>query len=306
MRDLGIRPRLESAVSRGREFLRGRQRKDGTLLDYDLAPGAGVAWPTALAGLALGPAREFRGARQAARTALEALRRPQGWGYNDRTACDADSTAWVVRFLATSGGAGNGDPAVLERYLDDQGHAHTFIGEDRFGTWAAAHPDVTPVVGLALAEGGGSGAVISRVRRAVLATWQAGCGWPCFWWTSAAYASARSLEFLAATGGVPGDLAAAEMDHLAGMGPVATVFDAANRLAAAAVLGVEVAPWAGATARELAATQLEDGSWPPSSTLRVPDQRAASTGEVHPDVNRVVGTAHAVMALARFLENDRS
>lgn len=293
---------LDAAVAGGRTFLARRQRGDGTLIDYALEPGAGVSWPTALAGLALVGEPHYRLALERACRALEALRRPEGWGYNQRTACDADSTAWALRLLAACPRGQNApDPGVLARYLDHSGECRTFVPHSRFGSWGDAHPDVTPVVGLAWVECDSGSRIAGPVRRAVLRHWSAERGWPCFWWTTTTYTSARSLELLAATGGIPSVIATLESARLGSGGGCTSVFELAQRLAGAAALGCERAPWGEAAARDLVSLQLADGSWPPSWTLRVPSQhRAGDNGIGHADTARVVGTAHAVLSLVAW------
>jgi len=47
---------------------------------------------------------------------------------------------------------------------------------------------------------------------------------------------------------------------------------------------------------------MPDGAWPPSRVLKVPDQRATPDGDaVFEDVNRLMSTAMAVMALAEYV-----
>lgn len=224
--------------------------------------------------------------------ALLAAATPRGWGYNGRTAADADTTAWVCRFLARRGGAPSRARSLLEAFLGPGGAARTFRGRERFGSWAGEHADVTPVVGLALLRLGAPAATVVRVRSAVVRAYRAGAGWRAFWWSFDAYAVARSLEFLRVSGGVP---------VLCRRGlelpepPASTPLERCARLAVRLALGRP----ARAELEALLAAQLPDGSFPPSTVLRVPSQSNRSTGSVHADCERLYGTAVALSALSR-------
>jgi hypothetical protein len=267
---------LDAAVA----FLLAGQDGDGAWRDYALEPGASDAWTTSVVGLALDGLPGAESAVGRARRHVEALRREEGWGYNERAATDADSTAHAVRFTG-------GDPHMLSRWLDADGNAHTFLGA-QFGTWAWAHVDVTAAVGLALADP-------RKVRRAVLAARQGDGLWRAFWWATPAYATARALELLAASGGVPPVTAAAAAAWLGAAGPPATAFEAAQRLDAAFAVG---AP-AGSHASALLRLQLRDGGWPASPALLVPSQVDGTPGEPHSDHARLHTTACAVAVLRR-------
>lgn len=272
---------LDAAVA----FLLARQDGDGAWRDYALEPGASDAWTTSVVGLALDGLPGAESAVGRARRRVAALRRDDGWGYNERTATDADSTAYAVRFT-------RGDPAVLNRWLDADGNAHTFVGT-QFGTWAWAHVDVTAAVGLALADP-------QTVRRAVLAARQPDGLWRAFWWATPAYATARALELLAASGGVPRVTAAAAAAWLRPAGPPVTAFEAAQRLGAALAAG---AP-AGSHASALRRLQLPDGGWPASPELLVPSQADGTPGATHADHARLHTTACAVAVLRRYAVKD--
>jgi hypothetical protein len=249
---------LDAAVA----FLLARQDRDGAWRDYALEPGASDAWTTSVVGLALDGLRDAEPAVGRARRHVAALRRAEGWGYNERTATDADSTAYAVRFT-------RGDPAVLSRWLDADGNAHTFAGT-QFGTWAWAHADVTAAVGLALADP-------RTVRRAVLAARQRDGLWRSFWWATPAYATARALELLAASGGVPPVAAAAAAAWLETAGPPTTAFEATQRLDAALAAG---AP-AGRRASRCCGCSCRKAAGPPrrrcSSRARRTGRRASRT-----------------------------
>src|SRR5260370_1321069 len=83
-------------------------RTDWFWRDYHLPPGMSDAWSAAWVGWCLAsrppPLRsEARSCLQRALRALSGCRCAGGWGYNRTTGPDADSTAWVVRFLSHLG-----------------------------------------------------------------------------------------------------------------------------------------------------------------------------------------------------------
>src|SRR6516165_2668721 len=102
---------LESALL----FLLERQDDEGLWRDYALEPGSSEAWTTSYVGAAVAILAPRSRALQRARAAVAGRRRDDGWGYNSATACDADSTAWSLRFLQTQSGS------ALVRYIDVEG-----------------------------------------------------------------------------------------------------------------------------------------------------------------------------------------
>jgi hypothetical protein len=281
-----------SSLADGARFLRAGQAPDGLWRDYALEPGAAETWTTCAAALALAvadPGPTSAAAIARARAAVRARARDGGWGYNAHTACDADSTAWAVRLLGVGA-------AALGPYLDPAGHAHTFADPALFGTWAGRHADVTALAGLALVAAGAPDDAIATVRAAVLAARAPGGGWRAFWWTTDLYASARALEFLAATGGIPPDAGVGARAQLDGARARAaeSALDAAQRLRVAMLAGADVRPHRA----DLLRRQDPDGGWPPSAALLVPDQRTGAPGPPHADPDRVMTTALALLALA--------
>ncbi len=265
---------LDAAVA----FLVDRQDADGLWRDYVLPPGASDAWTTSYVGLVLSRCAAAAPAVERARLAVAALRRPDGWGYNAATASDADTTSFALRFVG-------GPAALLERFLDGDCGAHTFAG-DQFGSWSWAHADVTATVGLALADP-------RRARPAVLAARMPGGVWQSFWWTTPAYATARSLELLAATGGLPVEVASDAHAWLNALCAPATGFEAALRLEIADRLDEQP----DAHRARLLALQRADGGWDPSPALLTPAQADGTPGLPHADVNRLLTTATAAAAL---------
>lgn len=270
-----------------RRFLLEQQGDDGLWTDYELPPGPSDAWTTSFVGIALARTEAPCAPLDRARAAVAQRRREAGWGYNSTTACDADTTSFALRFAG-------GEASVLGRYLDRHGNAHTFR-EQRFGSWAWAHPDVTATVGLAAAACGAPAALLARIRTAVLGSRTPAGTWHSFWWATDAYALARSLELLAATGGVPPAVAAAA-GAAAHERTTGSAFEAAQLLTAATLAGAAT----GHLTARLLDLQEPDGGWPPSAELLVPDQLDGSSGTAHEDGNRFHSTAAALEALGRI------
>jgi hypothetical protein len=243
---------------------------------------------------------------RAATDALLSLQKPSGWSYNRHTAADADSTAWACRVLAALG-YGKGLPLAgkLLPFIHADGSSSTFLGEERFGSWAGYHPDVQPMIGNAIvriyaADPDPALAVwIRRLREACILS--AGPdGWASFWWTTDAYAIATSLEFLQGSGGIPPAILDSVTRWLAGAGAPRSSFEAAQYLMIALLTGNMEEQYLSL----LIDTQLDDGSWPSSSVLLVPAQfnnGEKGQGPAFPDLRRIMSTAMALIAMKTLL-----
>ncbi len=288
-------------------FLIRCQDVDGYWRDYQLAPGRSEAWTTACVGYALLAASRWASTSRApldrAAAALLAARRPGGWGYNNKTACDADSTSWVIRFLARHEALGDVPAAgVLSPYVTATYRIRTFASFDRFGSWATEHDEVAPMAGLALLAAR-EDALVARIRAAVLDSW-AERGWRPFWWQGRSYVCAQSLEFLSLTGGIPDEVSESERHFLAALSPSTSAFDTAQRLVAA--LHVNAMVQASHLHGALIDLQCSDGGWPGSPVLLVPHQGEPSVFEIACDDRRLLTTAVSLMAISRWVERDGS
>jgi hypothetical protein len=275
---------IERAVS----FLASRQHEDGFWRDYQLEPGRSEAWTTACVGFAL---QQVGGGSREVVSAAEALLRtvrPSGWGYNSLTASDADTTSWVIRFLAAMDALGDVDcRKLLGPYITSAGGVHTFSSIERFGTWGHEHDEVAPVVGMALLAAGDP-VLAGCVRQALLTK----NDWRPFWWRGCSYVCAQSLEFLAASGGIPDDIQHRELARLSSLPPASSSFDLAQRIRAATYLG-GTSYWN----EPLLELQEADGGWPASPELLVPSQVDGSPGIPKADDRRLMSTAMATIAL---------
>jgi hypothetical protein len=294
--------RVLNSITAAASFLAKSQDRAGFWRDYLLPPGRSEAWTTAYVGCALHRAAEYAGTAQTtlqhAADALVAIQRSEGWGYNRNTACDGDSTSWVLRFLATARAEGISGLNLLAPYIAPTGRVRTFQSVQQFGSWGMEHDEVTPVAGLALlAEH--QDEQVSRLRGAVLNAW-ATSGWKQFWWRCRAYVCAQSFEFLSHSGGIPANVLDGERTWLINLPPPLTAFETAQSLSAAVHLQVPLE--AKKFLERLLDLQCADGGWRPSWDLLVPHQNAPSLIEVYSDDKRLLTTAAAVVAMVSWCE----
>ena len=92
------------ALERGTRFLLARQDRDGLWRDFVTPAGKASQWPPGYIGAALPLNGDTADAlERAADTLVAAQNLDGGWGYNEDVPTDADSTAWVLRFLTRLG-----------------------------------------------------------------------------------------------------------------------------------------------------------------------------------------------------------
>lgn len=92
--------RTRDAIASSINFLLAGQGEDGLWRDFLTAAGEASAWPSAYIGTALRLVGADRDAVERASDALARCQKPDGgWGYNEETPSDADSTSWAVLFL---------------------------------------------------------------------------------------------------------------------------------------------------------------------------------------------------------------
>ncbi|MEV6139367.1 hypothetical protein AB0L63_25615 [Nocardia sp. NPDC051990] len=246
------------------------------------------------------PDSNHAGAVDRAVAVLRDSQRRGGWGYNRNVACDADSTSWVVRLIATR----DPEPALLKGlftdYLAASGGVRTFRSPALFGSWADEHDEVAPMAGLALLALGDD-ATADIIRMHILSRHREHGRWLPFWWRSDAYVTAHNLTFLARSGGIPPQIAAAERERSSEfVDPVDSAsgqessFDTAQRLITAVHL--RASGHAELLRQAVLAAQLPDGSWPASLGLLVPGQWDPST-QIFADNRRLLSTAMSVLAL---------
>jgi hypothetical protein len=291
---------IEAALDAARAYLLSRQLEDGSFTDYPGFPvGASTAWVSGFVTAALA---EFGGERARSHVAracrwLLAHRLPQGgWGFNEATGPDADSTAWALTAL---GQAGIGAPAGAFDYLLSlrriDGGFSTYQRDDG---WGVSHPDVTPVAVLALEEPQRSRVAPAALEFAAGHVDAAGT-WPAFWWRGRHYSTYWNRRLFAA---YHRTVPRGPMDASDGSKSIESAFDLAWVLALA--VHEEDPPAAlMALARMLIGRQDGSGRWPAGADLRVthpmcrPGCRLA-LGRSYVDEGGMITTSSAMRALA--------
>lgn len=315
-----MKSEVERALAAGISYLEQKQNADGHWKDYpDLPVGASDGWVTAYVGLALTETARVPGlsdnacARRAARWLLDVRPYPAGWGYNQGTGADADTTAYSLLLLQKTGHEIRQRDVdwLLQRWQPGGGFA-TYPMKN---AWGVAHVDVTPVAFMAVPDD-------RKAQRRWAVSWKSGLTrstltekfteyslrnrqpdrtWPAYWWRTCHYSTFWNLEALKAAGwnDPPGPpLVTAEESH-----NIHSAFDLAF------VLGIALfgddRTLADKFGRELLQLQCADGSWPGGKNLRVtaPDcyrPWERSKGRFFLDHERLLTTATAVRMLARL------
>jgi hypothetical protein len=266
------------AVERGLLFLIQKQEKNGSFVDFELPPGASDGWITAFIAVAIDEAAKIisvPGCNNALDRAAKFLlnnMRATGWGYNSKTATDADSTSFAVRAIGRAGINLPEQPEVLLRhYIDECGHGHTFLDPDRMGSWAGRHADITPSIGLALIEVNASLSLRNKVIDASLTSRDESGIWKGFWWLQPYYATWLNLKWLRTSCALTPDIAYSAKQGSLSLNADLSVMDEA------ALLGILLEESSATdeavlveTVYHLMKMQFPNGNWPSSLCLILP------------------------------------
>ncbi len=331
------RARVKKALAGGVAFLLARQGRDGLWHDFETLAGEASDWPTGFIGAQLVEAG-VRGAPidSAAGTLLERQHRDGGWGYHRDVPSDADSTAWVLIFLAVAGhGRQAMEPAgrCLRRHQDlrtggvstyaDPGPIRRYMAAGRrvdMRGWCAQHLEVTAAAGraFALVPAGRFRAEADLAWRYVARRRAADGAWDSYWWVGRHYPTWQALTLGCALGG-PGPAARAATWALSEQLPSGAWGEpGTGRSAFATALSLAVLVQAGhhgdAVRRgliELIGLQQPDGGWPAHASMRIPPPHVTEpadyeswragdlgTGVVVHDHHRLFTTSSCVSALA--------
>ncbi|MFT5533753.1 MAG: hypothetical protein ACI8WM_002803 [Burkholderiaceae bacterium] len=300
-------PTLRNAMRAGVAYLLSCQAADGHWQDYRLPVGRSDAWVTGYVGVALAESDESEAVRHSTEAAacwLETQRPyPQGWGYNDQTGPDADSSAFALTLLRLAGKTPQQSDAtwLRQRWHVDGGFA-TYARDD---AWGAPHNDVTPAAFLAL-DLADQRELHDEVL-AVLARERSRDGiWPSYWWRTCHYATWWSLRLLRALGVPPSGRApmvdAREQHAVHGAFDLALVTGIASLQQASPELVTGLAG-------KLAGLQRQDGAWVGGANLRVTDPHCyqpwsggPACGRLYADEDDLVTTATALRVLAEVTE----
>ena len=207
------------ALERGVRFLLACQGGDGLWRDFVTPAGEASQWPTGYIGTAVPLTGDTAYAlEQAADTLLATQNLDGGWGYNENVPTDADSTAWVLRFLIRLGRTGDACQRAASCLISHQrsrnGGVATYLESHRirrfmglgrwvpFWGWCAPHTEVTAAAGQALMA-----AACDDSPKRAQAAWRFvrsrqradGC-WSSYWWTSPHFTTLQAVEFALAAG----------------------------------------------------------------------------------------------------------
>jgi len=198
------RERMKRSILASLEYILTHQSEDGSWVDWQLPPGWSDAWTTAYVGykLRLVPSYLRERSNGLTRAASEWILRNEysdgGWGYNKEVGTDADSTAYAILFLASQERT---VPArsykLLREFQCSEGGFSTFIARDRIDSWRVSHPDVSPIVLLALLTKYTRKAFfIKRGIEYVIKQRTSDGVWNSFWWDSYLYSVEANLSLL--------------------------------------------------------------------------------------------------------------
>ncbi len=284
---------IAMAIERASAYLRRAQRPNGWWADFELAPGTSSVWVTGYVGCSLARAGDPASLKAArAGWAFLASWQSAGWGYNQLTPHDADSTGWALSLGRLMGGEDTRDFregwGFLTRHCRPDGGVATyadtseirpFIGasEDHpFRGWCNSRVCVTAAIAK---QGHPLPGTLDYLRR----TQRPDGSWQSYWWCEDEYATALAGSSLGLAGG-PGDAGrvaralAWAMSRVDDTGriptrlrPQGSVFAAALVAEFLACTGTdpETRDVCGRICGDLIGRQNSEGGWAASAGLRV-------------------------------------
>ncbi|SEF35193.1 hypothetical protein ABL840_19440 [Variovorax sp. NFACC27] len=314
---------LRACIASACAYLCDLQAADGGFADYRLPVGASTQWVSAFAGLALAEAAwvaDLPWAFAAAGRTADRLTRDRpyaaGWGYNETTGIDADSTGFAIRLLRALGReVAPADRRSLLRHWREEGGFATY--DDGPQAWGQAHPCVTAAAGLAL-DDEARRALSSALQACVARTALADGNWPAYWWRTHHYSTWHHLLLLRRLGQGTRGAAPAQVGMGAGTGVGAGAgkgsggvhpSPGAFELAYAAGIAHFRDPGsaeADRLLRDLLCAQRVDGGWTGGFNLRVTDPACTApwqrpAGELYRDQAGTITTASALFVLTEVL-----
>jgi squalene-hopene/tetraprenyl-beta-curcumene cyclase len=333
---------VKQAIATGADFLIDGQGPDGLWRDFQTPAGAASTWPTAYIGNALKRVGADRTVLDRAADAVVLRQQSDGgWGYNEETPSDADSTSWALLFLTSIGGHDNACHRARRCLAGHQrrrsggvgtyaraGPIRQYMGLGRwvaFRGWCRPNVEVTAVAGRTDTGPGGGQVDRDAAWRYVRSRQNADGSWNAYWWASAHFATQQAAELAL---GVP-DLDAVR--RAAGwarrrQGSDGGWDSTGNGRASAFETALSLSVLAMAMSRlddqrplsraldTLVGMQQPDGGWPTHPIMRIPVPADASHaaddrwrlvrfdgGIVVQDQHRLFTTATCVAALSRAL-----
>ena len=289
------------------DYILSLQSLDGRWIDWDLPPGSSWTWTTAYIGYRLRYLPEDLKLKSAkargisSRQLLQNQCEDGGWSYNEAVETDADSTALAVLFLASEGRpVSEAAYRRLETFQCADGGFSTFLSRDNHDAWGVSHPDVSPIVLLALLTRYSSRSpLISRGVDYVIKQQTSVGFWKSFWWQSSLYATEANLALLNAAGI---HLEMVQMQKSLANKVPENAFETA--LLILTMLHIDSDATAYEMVDKLIGQQQADGSWKSAPILRVTRRdcfepwKYDDSGPLFADTNRLFTSATVLAALS--------
>ena len=305
-----VAPALEETIAAGLSYILSMQAEDGSWTEWALPPGSSSTWTTAYVGYELRALPNDLMAQATPHIALAArwqcanVFADGGWGYNALVGSDADSTAYAILFLASTGQQA---PAAAYTLLADlqcaDGGFATYLPIGERNAWNVSHPDVTPMALLAMRQHPAPDRdAIQRGIGYVLRQKTALGLWNSFWWDTCLYGTQACLSLLHAVGiAVPSPAA-----------PALTEIEPANAFEVALLISSLLfvdRNGSHVLIRELVdkliCQQRPDGSWNSAPILRITRRdcyepwASGDAGQLYAEPNRLFTSATVLHALTR-------
>jgi hypothetical protein len=276
--------RLDSAINHAVEFLLN-MRRYGLWQDFVLAPGWSDEWVTGYAGTSLATAVGVHPCLGESWTLLQfrARSRTAGWGYNMFVPQDADSTSWVLRLAQVLGVESDPLCVVARESLSEFRHPNGMLGTygptDEIRKFIGASPDrsfvgwTSPHACVTAAAAGVPGVIAPHV---LVEAQRADGSWHSYWWEVDAFATALAAQSCTDSKSREraGAWALARLEDSSWCG----AFELANLIAITIHAGMKRDARVAMAVETLIALQENNGQWPASARMRVPDP-----GDSNPD-----------------------
>jgi hypothetical protein len=303
---------IEAAAARAADFLLAERDQDDFWRDFRLVNGASDEWVTAFVGYALmtgGVALPAGLAAQTIRALLRRQRREGGWGYNWISPADSDSTAWVLKFLATAAYSGpevESGKAFLLSHLRTEGGLSTYAAATslRFSGAALARDDAGWRSGHLCVAANAAGLIGEPLVGYLLSSQGPDGAWPAYWWRDDAFSTALAIESVAPAEAANENRLRAEAWARRRAASASKAFNRAWLIRILSRGGAAERAQAWTMALALAAEQCPDGGWDSSAEMLFPDPAELHRQEDVPivgDERRLFTAASVLLALRSTL-----
>ena len=297
-----VRDHIDRAV----DYLVDLQLSDGAWNDYRLPVGKSTQWVTGFIGLALAKiavTTDYSKAKTAAGKAAQWLSMNRtyaaGWGYNETTGADTDSTAFVLRLFRTVGYPieRKDEKFLLQKWQSGGG----FATYDEPKYWGSVHPCVTATSFLAL-NADDQRELLPELNSYLSRTVQSDGTWPAYWWRNHLYSTYHHLVLLRQL----------DLSNKFGYPAKKTILRSnSSAFELAFAVGIEFFRDASSSYAEMLLNQLlqhqrADGRWLGGYNLRVTDSNCAHPwvdpkGELYQDIFGGLTTASILFVLGEIL-----